>query len=151
MSDLKLESVEQWAPHPAAAPKTSKTDSGSFLIAANGTRTCVGGWQFSYTGLRGGEAYRVEFEVDHDDVADTRDTLRCISFWGHMPAGQVRVLKERVLKWENLLPRPTDEKSLVFSRRLVAPEGAPSRSEVLARLARGEISAGEAEEKLRRR
>ncbi len=40
---------------------------------------------------------------------------------------------------------------LGFADVLVAPEGAPSRSEVLARLARGEISAREAEEKLRRR
>ena len=125
MSEVKLETAEPWAPHPAAAPRTRKTEGGAFEIAANSTRTCLGGWQFNYSGASPGQAYLVEVEVEYEDIADVRDTLKCMAYFARLDPGSVRIAPDMgVLKWGYLLPRKRGDNSLVFRRRFVAPEGA---------------------------
>jgi hypothetical protein len=45
MSNLNLNLIVPWAPHPDAAPLCMREDANALVVAANGTRTCVGGWQ----------------------------------------------------------------------------------------------------------
>ena len=123
MSDLKLESIEPWAPHPKAAPLTEKSGE-TLAVAANGTRTCVGGWQATYSGVRSGAAYLIQWEVDHQEVDRVRDTLRASAYWGDLPQDESRRRNNDVLEWDFLLPERTGTQSLVFSRCLTAPEGA---------------------------
>ena len=56
MKNLALETIQPWAPHPLAAPLTERDD-GRFIIRANGTRTCVGGWQMTFAGAKTEKAY----------------------------------------------------------------------------------------------
>ncbi len=66
MADLKLDRIERWAPHPSAAPLTEQ-DGNTFAAAANGTRTCVGGWQAIFSGVEPGVAdWRGVLESDPD-------------------------------------------------------------------------------------
>ena len=50
---MKIVVIEPWAPHPSAAPLTERQEDG-LAVAANGTRTCVGGWQVVYGGVEVG-------------------------------------------------------------------------------------------------
>ena len=124
MDALKFERAAAWAPHEKAAPVTAQTDDGRYEIRPNGTRTCVGGWQLEYSGATPGQAYRVEIEVAYDHIADARDTLRAMAYWGELALDEIAIDTQRVLKWEHLLPRPQDNGRVIFSRRIVAPEGA---------------------------
>ena len=118
-SALQPDTVERWAPHPDAAPQTEKRDD-TFLVAANGTRTCVGGWQFRFAEIQPGRCYHVEWEVEHDGITDTRDVLHCKSYWGSMQPTDARSSG----MWDYLLPRVSGERSLRFGRRLTAPANA---------------------------
>lgn len=123
MADLKLETIEAWAPHAAAAPLTEKSGE-TLAVAANGTPTCVGGWQAIYSGVRPGRSYHLSWEVEHEGIDHARDTLRCKAYWGEMAQDDATVRANKVQGWDYLLPKWTGERSVRFSRILRAPEGA---------------------------
>ena len=120
MSALVLESVTPWAPHVKAAPLTERQDD-ILAVAANGTRTCVGGWQLTYSGVEEGMAYVIEVEADYQDVERVRDVLRCEAFWGELAPNASRRRGEHVKAWDFLLPEWDDE-HVRFSRCLIAPK-----------------------------
>ncbi len=120
MSDLQLESIETWAPHPAAAPLTERSGD-TLAIAANGTRTCIGGWQVAYSGVEAGKMYEIVAQTQFCDVEQVRDVLRCEAYWGHLDRDSGR--RGEVLSWDYLLPEWNGD-TVQFSRRLTAPEDA---------------------------
>jgi len=120
MSDLRLESIQPWTPHPKAAPLTEK--SGDILaVAANGTRTCLGGWQLTFSGVTPGMAYVIRWEAKYEEIDCVRDALQCTAYWGELPPEDPR---RSNLIWDFLLPERTGAHSLQFSRLMTAPEGA---------------------------
>ncbi len=123
MADLKLERIESWAPHPSAAPLTERGGD-TFAAAANGTRTCVGGWQAVFSGVEPGRTLRATWEVDYRALEHPRDTLRCKSYWGEMPPDDATVRTGEIQGWDYLLPEPVGTGSIRFSRTFTAPEGA---------------------------
>ena len=108
------------APHPTAAPLTERSED-ALAIAANGTRTCIGGWQVVYSGTRAGKVYEIVAHTQFQDVDHARDVLRCEAYWGHMPRDNAR--RNNVLSWDYLLPE-WNGNTVQFSRRLTAPKGA---------------------------
>ncbi len=120
MSDLQLESIELWAPHPTAAPLTERSGD-TLAIAANGTRTCIGGWQIAYSGVEAGKIYEIVAQSQFQDVDTARDVLRCEAYWGHLDRDSGR--RGEVLSWDYLLPEWNGD-TVQFSRRLTAPEDA---------------------------
>ncbi len=122
MSTLELLSIESWAPHAKAAPLTERSGD-TLAIAANGTRTCVGGWQMNYAGAVPGKAYRIRTHARCRDVDEWRDRLQCVAYWGEVPADEDRRRGKEVVEWDYLLPEPQDDGSLRFERTFTAPEG----------------------------
>lgn len=122
MDALTLESVETWAPHPRAKPVAARTDD-VLAVAANGTRTCTGGWQLRYAGARPGTAYALRVEVEHEGVCRPEDALQCVAIWGEVGADQAD-MGGGGLQWDYLVPEVVDEGRLRFSRTLPAPAGA---------------------------
>ncbi len=121
MKAITLSQVETWAPHPAAMPVTSKTRSGRFVIKANGTRTCCGGWQFVFTGVRAGQGYRFRTSVRHEDLENPADRMQAIVCWGKWEPDQTA---PRGAAWNYLLPRAASQKSVDFECVCKAPKGA---------------------------
>ncbi|MBN1670425.1 MAG: carbon-nitrogen hydrolase family protein [Kiritimatiellae bacterium] len=117
---MKLESVETWSAHPNTAPKTARRR-GGYAIAANGTRTCSGGWEFVYSGVRPGQAYRVRTEVRSRDIAHPRDVLLGLLYWDRPPRNQV---VGQSIWWHYLLPVSGGRDRMVLERTLRAPAGA---------------------------
>ena len=119
--ELQLEQMETWAPLPEAAPVTSKDENGEVRIDSNRSRLCSGGWQFLYSGLRGGQGYRIATRVRHTNLEDVRDSLVVMVLWdawdpnqkdtGHSP-------------WNYLLPLPAADGAMDFEGVFKAPEGA---------------------------
>lgn len=122
MAELVLESVEPWAPHVTAAPLTERNND-TLAVAANGTRTCVGGWQLTYSGVASGKLYVIEAEAAYRDVNRVRDVLRCEAFFGALEPDASRRRGQNVKAWDFLLPEWNDA-SVRFSRCLVAPDDA---------------------------
>jgi predicted amidohydrolase len=116
---LTLTGIQPWAPHPAAAPATAR-DGDRLTIAANGTRTCTGGWQLHYSGVTPGRRCTVAVEVAHDKIEQPRDVLECIAIWGEPAADQA----QPGVSWEYLLPETTWESPIRFTLDTVAPEDA---------------------------
>lgn len=116
MSDLQLKSVETWAPHPTAAPLTERSDN-TLAIAANGTRTCIGGWEITYSGVEAGKVYEMATRAQFQDVDLVRDVLRCEAYWENESTGRKNA------HWDYLLPE-WDGDAVQFKRRLKAPEDA---------------------------
>ena len=115
---MKVKAIETWAPHPLAAPLTERQDE-RLAVASNGTRTCVGGWQVVYDGVKPGQAYRIRWGMTFRDVEEPRDSLRGKAYWGHMARDSSRPDGE----WHYLLP-VGDGNGRMMGRTLVAPEGA---------------------------
>ncbi|MBT3606153.1 MAG: carbon-nitrogen hydrolase family protein [Candidatus Latescibacteria bacterium] len=120
MAELVLESVAPWAPHVKAAPLTERNND-TLAVAANGTRTCVGGWQLTYSGVEAGKSYVIEAEAKYRDVNRVRDVLRCEAFFGDLELNASRRRVKDVKAWDFLLPE-WDDSSVHFSRCLMAPE-----------------------------
>lgn len=120
MSALVLESVTPWAPHVKAAPLTERQDE-ILAVAANGTQTCVGGWQLIYSGVETGKAYVIEVVAAYRDVEQVRDVLRCEAFFGELAPNASRRRGDHVKAWDFLLPE-WDGEQVRFSRCLVAPK-----------------------------
>lgn len=122
MSDLTLETIEPWAGHPAAMPLTERN--GDLLATvANGTRTCAGGWQLSYSGATPGQTYRITWSAAFRDLAHPRDSLRCKAYWGTMDPASAQVRANHVQAWTYLIPELNGDR-IMFSGTLTAPEGA---------------------------
>ena len=116
---LALESITPWAPHPSAAPRTLR-DGKALVTAANGTRTCVGGWQFVYTGVTPGQTYAFEGQALVEGFEHPRDHLKCVAHWEAMSADQPRSTR----RWGYLLPQMVSPDEMHFTRALTAPQGA---------------------------
>jgi predicted amidohydrolase len=115
----ELKAAEPWAPHAKAAPLTAKRGE-AFVVDANGTRTCSGGWQWRFDGVQAGQTYEVTTEVSHEGLSVPRDALLCLAIWGAPKPNEDPVNAI----WEYLLPKPAGEGRVRFSRRLAAPENA---------------------------
>jgi predicted amidohydrolase len=76
-----LESVAPWWPYPETKPKLSKGKDKGLRIAANGTRTCSGGWELTYTGVRPGATYEVAVGVAYEGLAHPREMLGAVAMW----------------------------------------------------------------------
>ena len=117
MPDLSLDSIQPWTPHTLAAPLT-KQNKESLVISAGGTRTCVGGWQLTYSGAKAGLSYLVRIEVEHRDLDCVRDSLRCMAYWEKLDPHW------EIVSWDYLLPNRSGDSSLRFQRCFTAPDGA---------------------------
>ncbi len=120
MKAISLSKVEIWEPHPVAAPVTARTRSGRFAIKANGTRTCFGGWQFLFTGIRAGQGYRIRTSVRHEGLESPRDCLEAMAHWEREEGGQ---LGARFTPSNYLLPRAVTRNSIEFECVRRAPKG----------------------------
>lgn len=117
---IRLEQREVWTPHPAATPATSLAGD-EVLVQGNGTSTCCGGWQFVYTGIRGGQAYRISASVEHKDLEHPRDSLVAMLVWDRWEKHQSESGQR---PWNYLLPKPASDHRMDFEAVVVAPEGA---------------------------
>ncbi len=119
MSEPTITECVPWSAHPAASPPTEERD-GTLVAAANGTRTCTGGWLIRYAGIEGGRTYLLRQEAQVNDVGCSRDVLECVAIWGEgSDDGLIRGCE-----WDYLLPNTTDDGEVCFERRMTAPEGA---------------------------
>ena len=123
MDGLELVSVQPWAPHKLAAPLTERGDD-RLRVSAYGTRTCVGGWQMTYSGVTSGACYSVRWDVVHGGLDNARDSLRCRAYWGEMAPDNVTVRSGGVRGWHYLVPERTGVDTLSFGQVMAAPEGA---------------------------
>jgi len=122
MSALELEGIEPWASHPSAAPRTCKRNGDDLVIAANGTRTCCGGWQMVYAGATAGQAYALHVDVAYEGLDCPRDALECVAYWGELPPTQAGQAASR--QWHYLTPRRTGDGAVRFAAQIEAPQGA---------------------------
>lgn len=113
-----IERIEPWAPHAAAAPLTERNGD-TLAVSANGTRTCVGGWQIVYAGIEPGRRYTIDWDAGYLDVDHPRDRLRGKAYWEDLPADTSRPHGD----WHYLLPDIADGR-IRYRRSLVAPPGA---------------------------
>lgn len=118
---VRLERSEAWAPQPQAAPKTAQQTNGTVAIEGNGTRTCAGGWQFVYTGVRGGQTYRLRARVGHRDVSNPRDSLLALAYWGQWEPTQN---KTKTVPYDYFSPQMVSPGAINFETVVTAPEGA---------------------------
>lgn len=115
---VKLEQVEPWSPRDEAAPKTSRTTANDVVIEANGTLTCAGGWQFHFTNVRGGQAYRIRAEVEHHGLAHPTDCLVAQVMWDNWGPKQAAP-GSRPMNF--LLPKRRSADSIEFECCVKAP------------------------------
>ena len=123
MSNLNLESIQPWSPHSKAAPITER-EGDALSVVSNGTRTCVGGWQVSYSGVETNAAYRVTWDVQYEDIIQVEDMLECLAYWGDIDEDSSRRTFKDVVNWYYLLPEKTGANRVRFSRVLKTAAGA---------------------------
>ena len=104
-----------------AAPKTAKQTDGTVRIEGNGTGTCAGGWQFVYSGVTGGQTYRLRAQVTHRDLANARDSLEAVALWGKWDAASDRT---QTVPYNYLLPKAASAEVTNFETIVRAPDGA---------------------------
>lgn len=120
-AELNFQKCESWTPDPVAAPRTIQPAEDRVAIEANGTKTCCGGWQFAYSGVRPGQAYRIRTEVEHKNLDHPGDSLVAIVLWGQWERTEADS-KTRLFNY--LLPRRVSGDRTDFEAVAVAPEGA---------------------------
>ncbi len=118
---LVLTRCETWTPDSHATPVTRQAAGNEVQIAGNGTQTCCGGWQFCYTGVREGHAYRLQTRVRHQGLQNARDSLVAIVLWDHWDRGDAQ---SKSKPWNYLLPKPVSADTLDFEAVGLAPPGA---------------------------
>jgi predicted amidohydrolase len=118
---VKLQQGEAWSPKAIATPFTSRTADGAITIKGNGTRTCCGGWQFFYTGVHGGQAYRIRTRVEHQGLANARDSLVALVLYDEWKPAQHEIGRRPC---NYLLPKPADSQTMNLEAVVVPPEGA---------------------------
>ena len=110
MTKLALTQIQPWSPHSTTAP-VMRQEGQVLTTQANGTRTCIGGWQLTFSGASTAQSYRIAIEVKADQIDNLRDTLRCTAYWGDFPPDEINMGHPDVVAWDYLLPeirRPTD-------------------------------------------
>ncbi|OGV73155.1 MAG: hypothetical protein A3K19_15050 [Lentisphaerae bacterium RIFOXYB12_FULL_65_16] len=120
MKTLRPETIREWTPHPQVAAKTAQQRNGRFLAAANGTRSCAGGWQFEYTGIRPGARVSISVDVEHAGVVP-RDALLCTAHWSILAPN---VCRNACQHWDYLVPQLVSEERVCFSRVVTTPADA---------------------------
>lgn len=119
-ASLHLDKTEPWTPTKIAAP-VARRGAESFTIEANGTPTCCGGWQFVYSGVEPGQAYRIQTRVKTRDLVHPDDNLVGIAMWGRWNPNQA---ESGQTPWNYLLPSPTKDGAIDLSATITAPAGA---------------------------
>ncbi|NOX53919.1 MAG: carbon-nitrogen hydrolase family protein [Planctomycetes bacterium] len=120
-ASLSLERAEAWAPLPDAAPIVARSDDGRVTLRGNGTRLCCGGWQYVFSGVRGGKGYRFEVEVRHSGLDSPRDSLAVIVLWDRWKPTSYRSGKRL---WNYAFPTFPSENTTRFSCVVPAPPNA---------------------------
>lgn len=118
--ELKLESSQAWTPAAIASPVTKQTAEG-VTLAGNGTPTCCGGFQYVFSGVQPGQAYRVRAHAEHKGLGSARDALVGLTQWDRWDPKQAGFSDKG---WNYLFPKPASEHGLDFENTIVAPEGA---------------------------
>ena len=119
MAELELIAARPWSAHPSAAPRTETDGRGAYRTAANGSRTCYGGWQFEYA-VEPGRWYEVAISARPEGVDLPRDVLVCEAIWCPMATDEIRVLFHES---RYLLPKPDGAGGIRFRLRQQAPAG----------------------------
>ncbi len=118
-----LQQSQTWTPDPQAAPNTGRDPDDRLTIGGNGTPTCCGGWQFYYTGIRGGQAYRLRTRVSYAGLDHPRDDLVAIVLWDQWKPTDVQSNSK---PWNYLIPQPGSADAINFDGAITAPTGATS-------------------------
>ena len=118
---LVLEKAEAWAPRAEAAPVISQSTEDEVAIRGNGTRLCSGGWQYVFSGVRGGQGYRFETKVRHTGLASARDCLAVIVLWD---AWKPTDHRSGMRPWNYALPTLSAKDTTDFRCVVKAPPGA---------------------------
>ena len=121
MKNLKLINTETWAAHPAAAPVTRQLGSDTHRATGNGTRTCSGGWQFTFGGVEPGRFVSIRLDAEHEGIGSLREAVLCTAVWGDVPADSSRIPANPAR--DHLIPHETGPSSVRFSRVLAVPKG----------------------------
>ncbi len=118
---LSLKRAEAWAPRSEAAPVVSEADDGEVAIRGNGSRLCCGGWQYVFSGVRGGQGYRIETRVRHAGLDSARDCLAVIVLWDAWDPSDYNT---RTKQWHYAIPTASATDTMGFCCLAKAPEGA---------------------------
>ena len=120
MAELTLASVQPWAAHKEAAAQTSQEN--TMLIAeANGTPTCSGGWQLTYSGVEPGASYTISWEAQHSDIQQPKDALVCTYRWAEVPTDDPSRRLSGLPLWDYLLPESISSDKIRYTRMVTAP------------------------------
>ena len=117
MPTLASATTESWHAHPKAAPILERRGD-ALVTAANGTRTCVGGWNVRYEDVEPGATYNVSCDAVETDTFEPFDSLRCYVEWEGQEGRH----------WEYLIAEAGDGGALGFSRVVTAPDEATAFS-----------------------
>ncbi len=112
----RLEGTKKWCFHAEAAPILTKGRDGRLRIAANGTRSCSGGWELRYGGVVPGAVYHIEMDVSYDDLDHPREMVGATVTWGtgrHAPV-------------DRLIPKQIGPHARRLVRIMQAPPGTDS-------------------------
>ena len=119
----RFDRAEPWAADPTVAPICELAD-GLHTARSNGTRMCCGGWQFVFAGIVPGNAYRVEWTVQHCGIGSIGDELAAMLVWGTPAPDLVRFGTQ--FQWDYVLAAPVDARNVRYAGTFVAPPGAES-------------------------
>jgi predicted amidohydrolase len=109
-----------WAADASVAPICEQSGD-QYAARSNGTRTCCGGWQFVYTGLIPGHAYRLEWQVRHQGIGVADDELAAMVAWAEPAPDNVRFGTQ--MQWDYVFSTIVDDHTVHYAGVLVAPEG----------------------------
>jgi len=118
---VQLKQSEAWTAAAVATPVTRQDAKGVVTIRGNGTRTCCGGWQFFYMGVRAGQAYRIRARVEHQGLANARDSLVALVLYDQWKSNEYQ-MEQRPCNY--LLPKPAGGQAMNFDAVVTAPQGA---------------------------
>jgi len=118
---LVLEKAEAWAPRAEAAPVVAASKGDEVAIRGNGSRLCCGGWQYVFSGVRGGQGYRFETQVQHTGLGSARDCLAVIVLWDKWDPTNYR---SGTKPWNFALPALSAKDTTDFCCAVQAPPGA---------------------------
>lgn len=101
-----------------ATPKTQQYGEEQLITSGNGTKTCCGGWQLSYVGVKSEQTYAFEVDVTTEGIMWPRDTLVCYGIWASPETIQN---PPEPLQHDFLFIRPTGPNTYRFSGQFTAP------------------------------
>jgi predicted amidohydrolase len=119
MAHVGLVAAQPWSPHPSATPRVDSDGRREYRTAANGTRTCYGGWQFEYR-VQPGQWYDITITARPEGIDLRRDVLVCEAIWCRMPPDDIRVLFHES---RYLVPASDGSGGIRFRLLQQAPEG----------------------------